>query len=53
MEINPVELDPVYLYLVELDPLALDSVYLFLVKLDPMKFFCPLKLDCVGLDHEL
>ncbi len=41
------ELDPVELVHVELDP-----VYLNLVKLDPVKSWGPVKLDCVGLDHD-
>ncbi len=37
---------------VELDPVELDPAYLYLVEVDPVKFFGPVKLACVGLDHE-
>jgi hypothetical protein len=50
--LDPVELDPVELDPVELDPLELDPAYFYFVELDPVKFWGPLKLNCVGLDYE-
>jgi len=35
---------------VDLDPVELNPVYLYLAELSPVKFLGPVKLDCVGLD---
>ncbi len=47
MELLSVELDPV-----DLDPVELDPVYSYILELGPMKCMGPMKLNCVGFDHE-
>jgi hypothetical protein len=47
VELLSVELDPV-----DLDPVELDPVYSYILELGPMKCMGPMKLNCVGFDHE-